>query len=83
MHMVTFRDGDWSTETQERRDEVLAKRGFICEKTSDSRVVGYSAAMLCELSDGRLFSIALVSFKDTSVLVNDQRAKLRVREIID
>ncbi|NRA00627.1 MAG: hypothetical protein HRU01_29420 [Myxococcales bacterium] len=83
MHMVTFRDGDWSTETQERRDEVLAKRGFICEKTSDSRGVGYSAAMLCELSDGRLFSIELVSFKDTSVLVNDQRAKLRVREIID
>ena len=88
LHMVTFRDEDWSTASDSQRAEVLAKRGFICQKlVSEREYDSYSvltetrAEMRCELSDGRVFEVDMNAFIPAGSIVKDNRASLSVREI--
>ena len=37
LHMVTFKDEDWSTASDSQRADVLAKHGFICETLVSQR----------------------------------------------
>lgn len=87
MHMVTFSDANWSSATIEDREEVMAKRGFICQSVDSYRPDGdhfQSAVMDCELPDGRVYAFSLRGFKDTSTFItNDNRAKLTIYETTD
>jgi hypothetical protein len=84
MHMVTFRDANWSSATIEDRAEVMAKRGFICQSVASYAPDGDhfgTSQMQCELPDGRVYEFSLQAYIDRSQLVNDNRAKLRIGEI--
>ena len=86
--MVTFKDEDWSTASDSQRAEVLAKRGFICQKLVSERdyeplQTPLRAVMRCELSDGRVFEVVMNPYTPAGGIVKDNRASLSVREIFD
>jgi len=94
MHLVTFRDGDWFTDDEAKRREVLSKRGYICQTSrnrrefasGDGRVASANAfaTMDCELVDGRLFQFSLeryIEFTDSSLSPDDTRAYLLVKQL--
>ena len=91
LHMVTFKDEDWSTASDSQRADVLAKHGFICETLVSQReyaaiedpapLAATQAVMRCELSDGRVFDVSMYAFVNDRRLVKDNRASLVVEEI--
>ena len=96
LHMVTFKDKDWSTASEPQRAEVLAKRGFICQTLRSEPVynaqglsapasiplAATQAIMDCELSDGRVYRVQMNGHVEGHGLASDNRAEFTVSEIL-